>query len=349
MDRVRYAVVGCGSIANNYHLPALVAIEGAEFVVACDLVEERARSAAQRFVAREFCSDYQAVVQRDDVDLVCIFTKIEAHAAVAMAAAQAGKHVFLQKPFARTLGEGERMVEVAKAHKVQLVTSFMHRFLDESLATAEWAQSGRIGRIEFIRQRNATGNPRHIAPSFGGALMDIGAHGIDLIRAVTGEEIRRVSARIDEEIEPVQAGVTRSVPREERPLLGGEANAWMLYELSSGATVSHEVQWAQRGGTSRFQMEIYGTEGSILVRVPRTGEDLAISILKEPGADNRQVDWIVPKLPGSRMGQAQHEELIEGIRRGDSRAPGEAGMAVLGVCEAARRSADTGCWVDTLG
>jgi len=349
MDTIRYAVVGCGGIANNYHLPALTAIEGGEFVVACDPIEDKAKATAEKFGAKDWTLDYKEVVVRDDVDLVCVFTKIEAHAEVSIAAMQAGKHVFQQKAFARSLREGREMIAAAEANNVQLITSFMHSYFDESLAAAELVQAGKIGRVEFMRQRNATGNPRETAPSYGGAMMDIGAHGIALVRAITGEEIVRVVSRLEVEGAEASVGsdIDTSKPNEDLSLEGSELNAWMLYELSGGATVSHEVQWSQRGGTSRFQTEVYGTEGSVLVRVPRTGEDLSVAALEgEPGGESRKFGWSKPELPGKPMGHSHHEWLFDTIRKGDPVCRGKYGMAVLCVCEAIRRSAAAGTWVD---
>jgi UDP-N-acetylglucosamine 3-dehydrogenase len=346
MRPIRYAVVGCGGIANNYHLKAMTALDDGQFVVACDLVAEKARETTARYGAQTWTTDYRRVLERDDVDLVCVFTKIEAHAEIAVAAAEAGKHVFVQKPLARTLCEGQVMVDAAAQHGVLLRTSFMHSYFDESLAAAEWVRSGRIGAIEFVRQRNATNNPRWTVPSFGGAMMDIGAHGVDLIRTVLGQEIVRVLARIDADVAP-PPGVAASwdSPRD-RPLSGGEANAFLLYELSGGAMVSHEVQWSARGGTSRFQLEIYGTAGSILVRVPRTGELLAVSTLAHPGTEDRKLEWHVPALPERPMGQAQHRALFDAVRAGQVDDPGGHGLAVLRTFAAARRSAETGAWAE---
>jgi len=127
-------------------------------------------------------------------------------------------------------------------------------------------------------------------------------------------------------------------------LLGGEVNAWMHYELSEGTLVSHEVQWSQAAGTSRFQVEVYGTEGTIFIRVPRTGDDLAVAI----GAEKRP-DFVAPELPERPMGQANHEPVIRSIATGEWEAQtAEDGMAVLRVCEAARRTAENDCWVDVL-
>ena len=241
------------------------------------------------------------------------------------------------------------MVDAANANNVQLITSFMHSFFDESLAAVEWVKSGKIGRIEFLRQRNATGNPRESAPSYGGAMMDIGAHGIALIRALTGEEIVRVVSRLEFEESGASVGSASDWGRPDPDLVlqGDELNAWMLYELSGGATVSHEVQWSQRGGTSRFQTEVYGAEGSVLVRVPRTGEDLAVAhLVGEPGAESRKFEWVTPALPGRPAGQAHHEWLLDTIRKGDPVCRGQGGMAAIRVCEAIRRSASAGTWVD---
>lgn len=170
--------------------------------------------------------------------------------------------------------------------------------------------------------------------------MDIGAHGIDLIRSLTGQEIIEVCARFDEgDGQPAHTeGILQ--PQAERVLLGKEISAWMHYELSAGTVVSHEVQWLQTG-TSRFEAQIYGTEGTIFLRAPRTGADLAFISNANPGDE-----WIMPELPGRPAGQAQHETLVRSILTGDNSAQtGHDGMAVLRVCEAARRSAESRRWV----
>lgn len=343
MDAIRFAVVGCGNIAEGYHLPALAALDGGAFVVACDIEKERAARVAGKFGAREWAGDYREIVARDDVDLVCIFTKIDTHAEIAMAAADAGKHVFVQKPLAPTLRQGRAMADAARANGTQLVTSFMHSYFPESLAAAELIRAGRIGRIEHIRQRNATRNPLASAPSYGGALMDIGAHGIALIQALSGQGIVRVAARIEGE----EASADGNGAPEDRRLQGNEVNAWLLYELSGGATASHEVQWSQPGGTSRFQTEIYGSEGSLHLRVPRTGEPLAMTSHSEAtDASKQDPGWTLPDVPDTPNGIAHHQALLDRIRNGSDVPPGQEGLSVLAVCEAARRSAATGAWAE---
>ncbi len=172
-ETVRYACVGCGGIANNYHLPALARIAEAEFVIACDIDEERARESAAKFGAPDAVTDYEQVIARDDIDLVCTFTKVDTHAEIAIATAHAGKHVFVQKPFARSVAEGREMARAAEEFGVEIVPAFMHRYFDESLLAAELVRDGAIGDVEFMRQRNCTRNPPETAPSYGGAQVDM--------------------------------------------------------------------------------------------------------------------------------------------------------------------------------
>ena len=348
MDTIRYACIGCGSIASNYHLPALARIEAADFVVACDLDEERARETAEKFGARELASDFQAVLRRDDIDLVCVFTKIDTHAEIAIAAANAGKHVFIQKPFARTVAEGRAMVEAARVAGTRLIPAFMHHYFDETLLAAKLVREGAIGEIELIRQRNCTRNPRGTVASYGGAMMDIGAHGIDLVRAISGSEITRVCARLDD---CTGCMVSDDDVRERRDLRGGEVNAFALYELACGATVSHDVQWSMAAGAERFQCEVYGTHGTILLHVPRVWDSLVVH--STPDADNplrEPVDWQTPELPGRSLGTAHHEAVIQTLLgREETAQIAEDGLAVLRVCEAARHSAASGCWAEVVG
>ena len=80
MKKIRFGVIGCGSIANEYHLPALRRVEGAQLVWACDLIEERAQKAKDDFGFEKYTLDYHDILNDSSIDAVCIFTKIEMHA-----------------------------------------------------------------------------------------------------------------------------------------------------------------------------------------------------------------------------------------------------------------------------
>lgn len=259
MKKIRFGVIGCGSIANEYHLPALRRVEGAQLVWACDLIEERAQKAKDDFGFEKYTLDYHDILNDSSIDAVCIFTKIEMHATLCIEAAAAGKHIFSQKPFAYNIEEGRKIIRAVDEAGVKLTPSFMHSYMDGSIAARRIVEEGKIGEIRHIRMRNATKNPFDSAPGYGGCMMDIGCHGMDLIHTVAGSSIEEVFA-----LHLSPRDEKRREEFGERANLNGVENTAILnYRLASGATVFHEVFWTQVAQTNRFEMEIYGAKGVI--------------------------------------------------------------------------------------
>lgn len=237
MKKIRFGVIGCGSIANEYHLPALRRVEGAQLVWACDLIEERAQKAKDDFGFEKYTLDYHDILNDSSIDAVCIFTKIEMHATLCIEAAAAGKHIFSQKPFAYNIEEGRKIIRAVDEAGVKLTPSFMHSYMDGSIAARRIVEEGKIGEIRHIRMRNATKNPFDSAPGYGGCMMDIGCHGMDLIHTVAGSSIEEVFA-----LHLSPRDEKRREEFGERANLNGVENTAILnYRLASGATVFHEV------------------------------------------------------------------------------------------------------------
>jgi len=124
--------------------------------------------------------------------MVVILTRVDMHAQLAIEAAKAGKHIFMQKSIACSLEDAQKVVDEAKANGVKLAISFMHRYFDESIEARKIIQSNALGEIHTVRVRNFTRNSIDKAGLYGGAMMDIASHGIDLVRALFGQEIIRV-------------------------------------------------------------------------------------------------------------------------------------------------------------
>ena len=334
---VGIAVVGVGRIAAGYHLPALSACEGVRLVAVVDIDEGRAHEVAGKFGYEHAFTEYRRVLERKDVDAVCLFTQYEARPEVVAACAQVGKHVFTQKPLAGTVAEGEAMVAAAKAGSIRLVTSFMHNYFPETRLTKQLLDEGAIGRLVFMRQRNATRNSYERALELRGATWDIGPHGIGMIHHLTGARITRVQAMMDP--------FTR--PAEERDVRGGRAVdvlAAMNYTLSDGRLVSHEVQWTSEAGTLAWSTELFGDQGGLLLR-PHTGEGL---VALSKGGGRRERTWEYPPVEAEApRGLFHHQLFIDDLRfnRHES-ATADDGLATLKVLEAAYRSAETGQPID---
>ena len=112
---VKIGVVGCGVVASAYYLPFLMDHERAELVAVCDRETRRAKDCARLFGAREVYEDYGEMLTRADIEAVWILTGPGTHKAFAVAAAEAGKHILLQKPMATTKADADAIQAAVRA------------------------------------------------------------------------------------------------------------------------------------------------------------------------------------------------------------------------------------------
>ncbi len=269
-DTVRIGVIGAGLIS-TYHLDGLAAAGGADVRVLAARSTARAGPLARRYGIPEVATDWRAVLDRADIDAVLIATPDATHEEIALAAAQAGKAILLQKPMAMSVAQCERILAGAQAAGVDLQVSWMHRHFEEVVRTRELLAAGKLGAVHHIRIRNATPGPHepwffdpaHVA---GGVVLQLGVHGIDLIRHLFGA------------IETVSATTATVQPR--RSLPGGtvtskvEDEALATYRFQSGVLGSHEMSFCEAADTDRFRLEIYGDAGTMdAARYPRAAGD----------------------------------------------------------------------------
>lgn len=128
-----------------------------------------------------------------------ILTPENSHEEIAVAAADAGKAMLVQKPVADSVGACESIIEAAERAGVSLQVSYMHRHFEEVVVARDLIQSGKFGGIHAVRMRNAT--PGHIMAWYydpavvqGGVVFSLGTHGIDIVQHLVGA-IDNVSAR----------------------------------------------------------------------------------------------------------------------------------------------------------
>ena len=331
MKKIRFGVIGCGSIANEYHLPALRRVEGAQLVWACDLIEERAQKAKDDFGFEKYTLDYHDILNDSSIDAVCIFTKIEMHATLCIEAAAAGKHIFSQKPFAYNIEEGRKIIRAVDEAGVKLTPSFMHSYMDGSIAARRIVEEGKIGEIRHIRMRNATKNPFDSAPGYGGCMMDIGCHGMDLIHTVAGSSIEEVFA-----LHLSPRDEKRREEFGERANLNGVENTAILnYRLASGATVFHEVFWTQVAQTNRFEMEIYGAKGVIYLYNPHRS-DIVYYGWNLDGHPRKDIHWQVAPVDPQFFGYIHHKTFVDDLLNGTNNSKPCAGTGHAGLCLAVR-------------
>ncbi len=231
----------------------------ARLVVVWDEEEARGREAAKRFGV-PFEPDLDRVLAWDGVGGVVCNAPSSMHAEILTRAAQAGKHLFTEKVLSPTVADCDRIIAAARQAGVQLVIS-MPRLCEGGVRWLKEAiDAGDLGEITFARTRQGhaaaldgnwkPGNWfRDPERAGGGALMDLGAHPVYIIRHLLGEP-RSVMARLSSF----------------RGAYEVDDNALVLIEFGSGALGSVEASWVQRGGPGG--VAVYGTKGWAMLGYP---------------------------------------------------------------------------------
>ena len=127
VQRYGIAIVGCGNIARNTHLPAYSKF-GYRVVAACDVIEEKAQTVAEEYSIPFWTTNIEAVIDRRDVDIVDLAVRPEHRLAAVEQLAAAGKHILSQKPLAPTLAEAERIVEICQEAGITLMINQQARW-----------------------------------------------------------------------------------------------------------------------------------------------------------------------------------------------------------------------------
>ncbi|MDX1663005.1 MAG: Gfo/Idh/MocA family oxidoreductase [Candidatus Promineifilaceae bacterium] len=260
-------------------IPRLVAIAGRS--------EEAVAEAARRYGYEGYYTDWRQMLEDDRVDLFDNGGPNNIHAEPSIAAAEAGKHVFCEKPLARTAEEAKEMLDAVEKADVKHMVAFNYRFIPAIRQAKELIDSGALGQIYHYR---AVYLQEWIMPHYGtpkiwrldkeaagsGALGDLGAHIIDLGRFLVGEP-KSVSA------------MTRTFIKE-RPLPDGEGTGEVdvddafvaAVEFENGAIGTLEATRFAAGRKNYEVFEINGEKGTIRFNLERMNELEVFWVGEEP-------------------------------------------------------------------
>ena len=188
--KLQVAVIGCGGIANQKHLPSLKSqADKCEMVAFCDLVLERAEKAAREYgtVDAKVYTRYQDLLQDESIDVVHVCTPNVSHCPITCAAFAAGKHVMCEKPMAATTADAEKMMAAWRASGKKFTIGYQNRFRTDAQMLKRACEEGKLGGIYFAKAHAVR---RRAVPTWGvfpdkaqqggGPLIDIGTHALDL-------------------------------------------------------------------------------------------------------------------------------------------------------------------------
>jgi predicted dehydrogenase len=193
MKTLGVAIIGCGGITLQNHLPGLDLCPATKLVALCDTDAAILKRASGQSGVTDCSNDYREVVKRADVDAVIIATPNIFHGPVALAAIAAGKHVLCEKPMAMNLAEAMQMVRAAEAAGVRHMTAFTYRFVPAFRYLAHLVKSGAIGQpFHFRVQRFQDWGTRDLGwrqvakLASTGELGDMLSHRIDYAHVLMG-------------------------------------------------------------------------------------------------------------------------------------------------------------------
>jgi predicted dehydrogenase len=194
----RVGIIGCGGMGSR-HAESFEATGRAKVAAAADVEDKAAEALARRYQARAY-RDGLEMLSREELDLVVVTTPTDLHSPYAIAAAERGKHIFCEKPLARTLEQGREMLEAARRHGVKLMVGHVLRWWGEYVAAKRCLDAGQIGKPAVARTVRGGAFPRPPSDWFadyersGGVIVDLMIHDFDWLRWCFGE-VERVYAR----------------------------------------------------------------------------------------------------------------------------------------------------------
>jgi predicted dehydrogenase len=270
-DKVKVGIIGCGGIANGKHLPGLHRLKSVDLVAFCDIVEERAKEAAEKYGAAgaKTYTDYQKMLAAGGLDVVHVLTPNDSHAPISIAALESGAHVMCEKPMAKKAADARAMVEAAKKTGKKLTIGYQSRYRADSQYLKRLISDGGLGEIYMAK---AHAIRRRAVPTWGvfldaekqggGPLIDIGTHALDLtlwlmdnyaVKSVTGSVYRKLADR-----ENAANAWGPWDPKEYTV----EDSAFGFVHLQNGATLYLESSWALNTlDTGEAICTLMGTEG----------------------------------------------------------------------------------------
>lgn len=328
-----------------------------------EVTPELAAQRASEFGFERSGSDWRALVMDPSVDVVSIATPNQLHAEMAIAALEAGKHVWCEKPMATSLADAQRMAAAARASG--RVAMLGYNYVQNPMVRQIGAllAAGRVGKVNHVRVEMDEDFMADGEVMFGwksdkssghGALDDFGVHPASLIHTLLGP-IARVICH-------------QSKPYPDRPIAGGGRRAvethdiaTVLFELASGASGIMALDRSAWGRKGRIALQIYGDRGSILFDQERFNE-LQVYTLDDP-AETRgfrtilaapahpPYDRFIP-APGHGLGfndlkVIECHELLEAIAGKPARVIDfDSGLAIERLIDAMAASSQSGRWTD---
>lgn len=352
---LRVGIVGAGAIVQMSHLPAIAATSGLQISAVADRDINRASGLAREYQATPYC-DYRDMLAGEDLNIVLVALPNNYHCEVVIKAAQAGAHVFCEKPVAHTLVDAIAAQQACEKAGVLMQVGFNQRFWEPVQIAKRAIETGVIGNVQSFRSvyseafnvyPSVTKYRYDMKQSGGASILDLAIHRIDLARYLVGDVVE-VCAAVDHRIIPFPV----------------DDNVFILVRFQSGATgvISADRFSPQVSNATDLYGPLGTTHLSTETRNPFQSVPLAVSSLlpaDQLPEELRQADWpqawwndyepgawlelIPPRISPYQAEWAAFEQAVR--TRREPSPSGLDGVKAQEVVTAAYRSVRTHGWI----
>ncbi|NLB90127.1 MAG: inositol 2-dehydrogenase [Clostridiales bacterium] len=189
-------IVGAGRIGNVHAQSITYHIPGAQVLRVTDIYEDAAKALAQQYNVPHYGTDYMDIINDPAIDAVLVCSPTPTHADISIAAMQAGKHVFCEKPVDLTIEKIQKTAQVAKETGKKLQIGFNRRFDHNHSRVQQYAAEGDLGNIELIKITSRDPEPPspEYAASSGGLYIDMMIHDFDMAMFLADCDVTEVYA-----------------------------------------------------------------------------------------------------------------------------------------------------------
>lgn len=276
MQKIKWAVIGAGGIADRRTIPALLQDESNELVAIMEKVEPLAQKIGEKYNV-PFYTDEEEMLKAVECDAVYIATPVFLHYDQAMLCLKYGKNVFIEKPIALSYEQGKKMLDAFKKEKKLLFVGYMMKYHNLHQKVRSLILNDKVGQVSNVRMQFSCWYPdipgawrQNKKLGGGGAIIDLGVHCLELAEYILKDEIIDVKAYY----------ATRTFNYEV------DDSAVILFKTNQGVIGHIDVNFNVPDAASISKLEVYGTKGYAICNNTLSQEETGkLSYLYAPQGD----------------------------------------------------------------
>jgi len=322
-------VIGCGYWGPNL-VRNLVDNRRCKSVVACDLDRTRLERVSQRFPLAGMTTDFQDLLDDDAVDAIMIATPLTTHFPLAQRALEAGKNVFVEKPFARTTAQAQTLIDLADEKNLVIGVGHTFEYSPPVVKIKEMIAAGELGDVYYISTSRVN---LGIHQKDVSVVWDLAPHDLSMVFSWLGEYPVHVSAMGRDYVQPGLPDVAFIDLLFGSGVLVHVQVSWLAPSKLRNTTIVGSRKMVVYDDTAQEQVKLF--DKGVHFKDPETFGEYQLSY--------RSGDIVTPKLDSYEPLQAEMEDFLGAIQEGRSpRVDGRSGLRVVRVLEAAQHSLENG-------